>query len=106
MSFYSMFRKEIDLKTSEFISLAGLKTSVPKRLQAEGIEIISCVDNDAAGQKFELDNGFKRSEFVREHLDASGLKDWNDLLRYPDAKPEQDHATSVKERFFGRSMTH
>lgn len=107
MSFYTMFRKELKLEGVAFISLAGLKPTVPKRLQEQGVEIISCVDNDTAGQSFEVDNGFKRSEFVKDHLDARGLKDWNDLLRNPNARPEPARTFSpVNERYSVRSMMH
>lgn len=109
MSFYTMFRKSKDVKLegAAFISLAGLKPTVPKRLQEQGVEIISCVDNDTAGQTFEVDNGFRRSDFVKEHLDARGLKDWNDLLRNPDVRPEPARTFApVNERFSARSMMH
>lgn len=107
MSFYTMFRKELKLEGTAFISLAGLKPTVPKHLQAEGVEIISCVDNDTAGQNFEVDNGFRRSDFVKEHLDVKGLKDWNDLLRYPDVKPEPARTFApVNEQYAVRSMMH
>lgn len=107
MSFYTMYRKEMKLEGTAFISLGGLKPTVPKRLQDEGVEIFSCVDNDSAGKTFELENGFKRSAFVKDRLDAKGLKDWNDLLRYPDAKPEPARTiTPVNERYAARSMMH
>ncbi len=107
MSFYSMFRKEIKLEGTALISLAGLKPSVPKQLQSEGVEIISCVDNDDAGQRFEVDNGFKRCAIAQKQLDARGLKDWNDLLRNPNAEPEPAHSNAPSnERFFARSMMH
>ena len=107
MSFYTMFRKEMKLDGTAFISLGGLKPTVPKRLQDEGVEIFSCVDNDSAGKTFELENGFKRSAFVKDRLDAKGLKDWNDLLRYPNARPEPARTiTPVNERVAARSMMH
>lgn len=86
MSFYALFKDKLDLDGAAMISLAGLKPAVPKKLQAAGIEIISCVDNDDAGKKFEVDNGFKRTDFVKDQLDSKGLKDWNDLLKFPDAR--------------------
>ena len=109
MSFYTMFRKSKDVKLegTAFISLAGLKPTVPKRLQEQGVEIISCVDNDTAGQTFEVDNGFRRSDFVKDHLDARGLKDWNDLLRNPDARPVPARTFApVNDRYSVRSMMH
>ncbi len=80
MSFYSFCKQKELLEGSALISMAGLKPSVPKRLQAEGIEIISCVENDDAGRRFEQDNGFVRSESVKQKLDHRGFKDWNELL--------------------------
>ena len=109
MSFYSMFRKSKDVKLegAAFISLAGLKPTIPKRMQEQGVEIISCVDNDAAGQSFEVNNGFRRSDFVKNRLDATGLKDWNDLLRNPETKPVPVRTFApVIERYAARSMMH
>ena len=79
MSFYTFCNKE-KIEGSLFVSMAGLKPTVPKQLEAEGIKIISCVDNDDAGRKFEADNGFKRSDSVKHLLDEKGFKDWNELL--------------------------
>ena len=42
------------MKRAAFISMAGLKPSVSKKLQAEGVQIISCVDNDDSGRQFGL----------------------------------------------------
>ncbi len=80
LSFYTFCENKHLLTGSLLVSMAGLKPSVPKRLQAEGIEIISCVDNDDAGRRFEQDNGFVRSESVKQKLDHRGFKDWNELL--------------------------
>lgn len=79
MSFYTFCNKE-KIEGALFVSMAGLKPTVPKQLEAEGIKIISCVDNDDAGRKFEADNGFKRSDSVKHLLDEKGFKDWNELL--------------------------
>lgn len=74
------------------VSMAGLKPTIPKQLQAQGIDVVSCVDNDDAGRRFEKENGFVRSDSVKEKLDAQGFKDWNELLVFksvnPDAKLE------------------
>lgn len=80
LSFYTFCENKSKLTGSLLVSMAGLKPSVPKRLQAEGIEIISCVDNDDAGRRFEQENGFVRSESVKQKLDYRGFKDWNELL--------------------------
>ncbi len=81
MSFYSFCDKKNKLmRGTAFISMAGLKPTIPKKLQSEGVEIISCVDNDNKGRQFESDNGFVRSESVKKHLDYQGFKDWNELL--------------------------
>ena len=80
LSFYTFCENKSKLTGSVLVSMAGLKPSVPKQLQAHGIEIISCVDNDDAGRRFESENGFVRSEFVKQKLDHRGFKDWNELL--------------------------
>lgn len=79
MSFYSFCDKK-KLEGAVFVSMAGLKPTVPKKLESEGVQIISCVDNDDAGRKFEAENGFTRSESVKSHLDNNGFKDWNEYL--------------------------
>lgn len=40
------------IKSGEFVSMAGLKDSAIKKLAERGMKIVSCVDNDEAGQKF------------------------------------------------------
>ena len=77
MSYYALADKS-DLKDVSLISMAGLKPTVPKQLQADGVSVLSFVDNDDAGRKFESDNGFKRGSDV---LEKAGLNDWNDALR-------------------------
>lgn len=79
MSFYTFCKKE-KLQGVMLVSMAGLKPTVPKQLEAEGVKIISCVDNDDAGRRFEAENNFPRSESVKQHLDDQGFKDWNELL--------------------------
>jgi hypothetical protein len=83
MSFYT-FSKQADencaknkLADTALISMAGLKPAVILRMQAQGIEILSCVDNDEKGRKFENDNCFKRAGNL---LEKEHVKDWNDLL--------------------------
>ena len=77
--------------------MAGLKPTVPKRLQAQGVKIISCVDNDDAGRQFEHDNHFERAEFVREHLDLLGFKDRNEALVFQSINPEIDMKKLIQE---------
>lgn len=86
MSFYTFCNKD-KIEGAMFVSMAGLKPTVPKQLEAEGIKIISCVDNDDAGRKFEADNGFKRSDSVKHLLDEKGFKDWNELLVFKSENP-------------------
>lgn len=100
MSFYSMWwrqEKKPQLTGCMFISMAGLKPSIPKQLQENGVEIVSCVDNDDAGRKFESENGFKRSAWVKSKLDEKGIKDWNELLICPDSDPSQGKIQTVSE---------
>lgn len=80
LSFYTFCTDKQKLVGSALVSMAGLKPTVPKQMQAAGIQIVSCVDNDDAGRKFEQENGFIRSEFVKQKLDSQGFKDWNELL--------------------------
>lgn len=86
MSFYSFCKKE-KLQGVMLVSMAGLKPTVPKQLEAEGVKIISCVDNDDAGRRFEAENHFSRSEDVKHHLDDLGFKDWNELLVFKSDNP-------------------
>ena len=87
MSFYKFCDKK-KLEGAVLVSMAGLKPTVPKALQAQGVEIFSCVDNDDAGRRFEQDNGFDRPKGVIEQLDKQGFKDWNELLVFKTANPE------------------
>lgn len=87
MSFYSFCDKK-KLEGAALVSMAGLKPTVPKKLEAEGVQIISCVDNDDAGRKFEAENGFTRSASVKSHLDEQGFKDWNEYLVFKNENPE------------------
>lgn len=89
MSFYT-FCDKTKIEGSLFVSMAGLKPTVPKRLQESGIQIISCVDNDDAGRKFEAEHHFHRSESVKAHLDNNGFKDWNELLIFNSEQPNKN----------------
>ena len=84
LSFYTFCKKE-KMQGVLLVSMAGLKPSIPKRLEAEGVTIISCVDNDYKGRLFEAANGFNRPESVKELLDEKGFKDWNELLVFKSA---------------------
>lgn len=99
MSFYTFCDKK-KLEGVAFVSMAGLKPTVPKKLQAEGVQIISCVDNDDAGRRFEAENGFVRSESVKSLLDNLGFKDWNELLVFKSDNPDADllKGTAVAEK--------
>ena len=79
-----------------FVSMAGLKPTVPKQLREQGIEIFSCVDNDDAGRKFESENNFKRSDGVKALLDNNGFKDWNELLTFKSEHPESKLNENLK----------
>lgn len=87
MSFYTFCDKK-KLEGAVLVSMAGLKPTVPKKLEAEGVQIISCVDNDDAGRKFEAENGFVRSASVKSHLDDRGFKDWNEMLVFRSENPD------------------
>ena len=98
MSFYSFCKQKELLEGSVLLSMAGLKPTVPKRLQAEGAEIISCVDADEAGRRFERENGFERSDSVRQKLDDFGFKDWNERLTFVSNHPDVDLRTIHREQ--------
>lgn len=87
MSFYKFCDKK-KLEGAVLVSMAGLKPTVPKQLQAQGVEIFSCVDNDDAGRRFENENGFVRPKGVIEQLDNQGFKDWNELLVFKTSNPD------------------
>lgn len=89
MSFYSFCDKR-KLEGALLVSMGGLKPTIPKKLQADGVQIISCVDNDDAGRKFEAENGFVRSDSVKRQLDERGFKDWNELLVFKSENPNVD----------------
>lgn len=86
MSFYTFCDKK-KLTGAVFVSMEGLKPTIPKKLQEEGVQIISCVDNDDAGKRFEAKNNFTRSEGVKSYLDYNGFKDWNELLVFKSENP-------------------
>ena len=97
MSFYSFCKDKTKLTDVLFVSMAGLKPTVPKQLEAQGVKIISCVDNDDAGRRFEKENHFERAEFVREHLDLLGFKDWNEALVFQSINPEIDMKKLIQD---------
>ena len=68
------------LKGTMFVSMAGLKNFVVDQLREQGLNVISAVDNDDAGRKFEKNNELTRSSFVVEKLDIHNFKDWNERL--------------------------
>ena len=82
MSFYTLADRE-QLQGVSLISMSGLKPTVPKQMQADGLTVLSFVDNDEAGRKFESVHGFKRGSNA---LEQAELKDWNDYLRHGGGK--------------------
>lgn len=87
MSFYTFCDKK-KLDGAMFVSMSGLKPTIPKKLEAEGVQIISCVDNDNYGRKFEAENNFTRSEGIKKILDEKGFKDWNEMLVFKSENPD------------------
>ena len=101
MSFYTFCDKK-KLQGAVFVSMAGLKPTVPKALQVQGVEIISCVDNDDAGRRFEAENRFVRSASVKANLDEKGFKDWNELLVFRSQNPDanlRENAQAQENKF-------
>ena len=107
MSFYALCNKD-KLQGVTFISMAGLKPTIPLQLQKQGIEVLSFVDNDDMGRKFESVHGFKRGSDI---LEKAGLKDWNELLSKKNEYPDLIKTFSVKnaetdkKHFFTRRKT-
>ncbi len=87
MSFYSMCNDKSKLKGTMLVSMAGLKPHVVRMLREKEINVISAVDNDDAGRKFEKENNISRSSFVTEKLDIHDFKDWNERLEYQSKHP-------------------
>ncbi len=87
MSFYSMCLDKSKLKGTMLVSMAGLKPHVVRILREKNINVISAVDNDDAGRKFEKENNISRSSFVTEKLDLHNFKDWNERLDYQTKHP-------------------
>lgn len=87
MSFYTFCDKK-KLNGAMFVSMGGLKPVIPKKLEADGVQIVSCVDNDDAGRRFEAENNFIRSAGVKHELDEKGFKDWNELLVFKSENPD------------------
>ncbi len=66
------------IKDCLLVSMGGLKPNALKKLEASGLKIYSCVDNDEKGKKFNEVNGFKSAG---KKLSEEGVKDWNQLLQ-------------------------
>ena len=88
MSFYTMCTDKSRLKGTMLVSMAGLKNFVVEQLRAQGLHVISAVDNDDAGRKFERLNELTRSDSVKDKLDIHNFKDWNERLEYQTKHPE------------------
>lgn len=99
MSFYSFCDKK-KLNGTMLTSLAGLKPTIPKKLQEQGIIVLSCVDNDEAGRKFEKDNGFNRATDL---LEKANVKDWNELLCKTDGNSERKSINKDLKKSDGRT---
>lgn len=76
-SFYVLSDKT-KLENSMLVSMAGCKPIPIKELEANGLKIISCVDNDERGKSFNQSGSFKS---LNDILEKNGVKDWNELLQ-------------------------
>lgn len=85
MSFYAFCKPE-KMQGVTLVSMAGLKPTIPKQLQAQGIKVYSCVDNADDGRKFERDNNIERPK--NDLLAKADVKDWNDLLKLKTENPQ------------------
>lgn len=77
LSFKNLANPE-KLKDCLLVSMGGLKPNALKKLEASGLKIYSCVDNDESGKRFNEVNGFQSA--VRK-LSEESVKDWNELLQ-------------------------
>jgi len=57
------------------------------------VNVLSFVDNDDAGRKFERENNFARGNDV---LERAGVKDWNDALRFGNVKINTPETTTAQ----------
>ena len=106
MSFYSMCNDKSKLRGTMLVSMSGLKNFAVEQLREQGLNVISAVDNDKAGRKFENANNLSRSDFVTEKLDLHVFKDWNERLVYQTEHPNflveeqkivQEHRKKISE---------
>lgn len=56
---FKMLANPEKIKDSLLVSMGGLKPNALKKLEAQGLKIYSCVDNDEKGKKFNEVNGFQ-----------------------------------------------
>ena len=103
MSFYTMCTDKSKLTGTMLVSMAGLKNFVVDKLREQGLHVISAVDNDDAGRKFERINELPRSESVKDKLDIHNFKDWNERLVYQTEHPnflseESKIISEIKEK--------
>ena len=76
LSFYQMAVQN-KLQNCALVSMGGLKKGALKQFQDKGLRIISCVDNDDKGRKFNAIVGLKDCSI----LSKENVKDWNELLQ-------------------------
>lgn len=75
---FKMLADPAKINDSILVSMGGLKPNALKKLEAQGLKIYSCVDNDEKGKKFNEVNGFQSAG---KKLVEEGVKDWNELLK-------------------------
>ncbi len=75
---FKMLADPEKIKDSLLVSMGGLKPNALKKIEASGLKIYSCVDNDEKGKKFNEVNGF---QYAGRKLSEEGVKDWNELLK-------------------------
>lgn len=75
---FKMLADPAKINDSLLVSMGGLKPAALKKLEAQGLKIYSCVDNDEKGKKFNEVNGFQSAG---KKLQEEGVKDWNELLQ-------------------------
>jgi hypothetical protein len=80
------------LQGCALISMAGLKDETLKPYIDSGAKIFSCVDNDEAGQNFNVRNNLKSGDLLKKE----GVKDWNELLQKRQAIANEQKKAEMK----------
>lgn len=79
MSFIDLHKNDPSISDSVFVSMAGLKHSIADRYIDSGMNVISCVDNDEPGNRFNERYKDKPNFTVNTECREKSCKDFNEL---------------------------